>query len=291
MNLKPFTGPGSTPSRRRFWDKVTQAVIASQKVAGRHVTVDEHQGMGTVINVADTSARRGGGTPSTDLCVTFSGITSPCGCVVSIGRGRKIYHLEGLNGTYQVPLTSPNSWYLFIADGSSCWNVERWLDDCTGEPIDTISGTVEVFVDFDGTDYLIRLRTTDDAASSAFYGSGPGPTITDTHSCGDSTDIGTVRGIDGIATISAPPCESPNPCSGLIGACCVGVDCTIETEEDCIAMEGIYQGDGTFCHPPPCGGGACCDYDNSTCEITLEADCIDPLVYLGDGTICDDCGF
>ncbi len=58
MNLKPFTGPGSTPSRRRFWNKVTQAVIASQKIAGRHVTVDEHQGMGTVINVDDTSARR-----------------------------------------------------------------------------------------------------------------------------------------------------------------------------------------------------------------------------------------
>ncbi len=61
MNLKPFTGPGSTPSRRRFWDKVTQAVIASQKLAGRSVTIDEHQGKGTVINVADTSARRGGG--------------------------------------------------------------------------------------------------------------------------------------------------------------------------------------------------------------------------------------
>ncbi len=63
MNLKPFTGPGSTPSRRRFWDKVTQAVIASQKVAGRFVTVDEHPGKGTVINVADTSSRRPTGGP------------------------------------------------------------------------------------------------------------------------------------------------------------------------------------------------------------------------------------
>ncbi len=61
MNLKPFTGPGSTPSRRRFWDKVTQAVIASQKVAGRFVTIDEHQGKGTVINVGDTSIRRPSG--------------------------------------------------------------------------------------------------------------------------------------------------------------------------------------------------------------------------------------
>ncbi len=58
MNLKPFTGPGSTPSRRRFWDQVTEVVIASQKIAGRNVTVDEHIGQGTVINVGDTSTRR-----------------------------------------------------------------------------------------------------------------------------------------------------------------------------------------------------------------------------------------
>ncbi len=51
MKLEPFTGPGSTPSRRRFWDKVTQVVIASQKVAGDNVSVDEHQGAGTIINV------------------------------------------------------------------------------------------------------------------------------------------------------------------------------------------------------------------------------------------------
>ncbi len=51
VNLELFTGPGSTPSRRRFWDNVTQAVIASQKIAGRFVTVDEHPGKGTVINV------------------------------------------------------------------------------------------------------------------------------------------------------------------------------------------------------------------------------------------------
>ncbi len=40
---------------------MTQAVNASRKIAGRHVSVDEHPGKGTVINVDDTSARRGGG--------------------------------------------------------------------------------------------------------------------------------------------------------------------------------------------------------------------------------------
>ncbi len=51
MNLDSFTGAGSTPSRRRFWDKVTLAINASQKTAGKNVSVAEHQGMGTLINV------------------------------------------------------------------------------------------------------------------------------------------------------------------------------------------------------------------------------------------------
>ncbi len=61
MNLESFTGPGSTPSRRRFWDKVTAAVIASQKVAGDNVSVDEHQSAGTVINVPNRKRSSGGG--------------------------------------------------------------------------------------------------------------------------------------------------------------------------------------------------------------------------------------
>ncbi len=83
MNLKPFTGPGSTPSRRRFWDNVTKAVIASQKLAGRFVTIDEHPGKGTIVNVADTSARRTHGGVCdcrTPVFVQFSGITFDCGC-------------------------------------------------------------------------------------------------------------------------------------------------------------------------------------------------------------------
>ncbi len=77
MNLAPFTGPGSTPSRRRFWDKVTQAVIASQKVAGRNVSISEHQGMGTLINII---RERGG---STGACCDDEGNctqTTEAGC-------------------------------------------------------------------------------------------------------------------------------------------------------------------------------------------------------------------
>ena len=53
MNLKPFEGPDSTPSRRRFWDAARDAVMLAQKVGGRFVSVDEHPGKGSVINVAD----------------------------------------------------------------------------------------------------------------------------------------------------------------------------------------------------------------------------------------------
>ncbi len=61
MNLEPFTGPGSTPSRRRVWDKITQAVTSLQKLEGKNVSVDEHQGYGTVINVPRGRGPTGGG--------------------------------------------------------------------------------------------------------------------------------------------------------------------------------------------------------------------------------------
>ncbi len=86
MNLDSFTGPGSTPSRRRFWDKITEAVIASQKIAGKNVTVSEHPGYGTIINV---DRGEGGGaccdedgncTTSTERqCAgTFQGVGTVC---------------------------------------------------------------------------------------------------------------------------------------------------------------------------------------------------------------------
>lgn len=44
-------------------------------------------------------------------------------------------------------------------------------------------------------------------------------------------------------------CPQPPPPTG---ACCVGTDCTIETEDDCTDMDGTYQGDDTTCDPNPC---------------------------------------
>ncbi len=97
MNLDSFTGPGSTPSRRRFWDKITQAVIASQKVAGDNVSVSEHQGKGTLINVTR-------GRPSVGVCCTTETITIVFVDIVDC------FGITGdLNGSFVLTETFPGS--------------------------------------------------------------------------------------------------------------------------------------------------------------------------------------
>jgi hypothetical protein len=82
MNLKPFEGPGSTPSRRRFWQAASAAVLASQKMAGHHVTVAEHPGKGTIINVE----RRPGVAPTGACCIGEDcSITTEADCIAAGG--------------------------------------------------------------------------------------------------------------------------------------------------------------------------------------------------------------
>lgn len=59
MNIERFTGPGSTPSRRRFWDDAMSVVHASRKLPGTNVKVLEDP-TGSVISVPD-SRKKGGG--------------------------------------------------------------------------------------------------------------------------------------------------------------------------------------------------------------------------------------
>ncbi len=105
--IKPFTGPGSTASRRRFWDQVTDAIESSRKLAGRNVTIDEHPGKGTVINVDDTSARRPPPTSTTGACCVGDecSITTESACIAK-------------GGTYQ-------------GDGSPCDPNPCTTPDCT----------------------------------------------------------------------------------------------------------------------------------------------------------------
>lgn len=172
MNLRPFPArTGSTGPRRRFWDDARTIVIASQKIAGKNVSVDEHIGKGTVINVdRDQSAQtatgaccvgnvctpdltesdcisgggtyQGDGTDCTDNpCVCpAAGITSvtvtfsgilACACY---GSGSLSYlgtDLGGLNASFVLPRINSTTFRLV---SSPLFRVTKWSPntDCTG---------------------------------------------------------------------------------------------------------------------------------------------------------------
>ena len=100
--------------------------------------------------------------------------------------------------------------------------------------------------------------------------------------------------------INCPPCEELSASGGTsgvpiipppaTGACCVGLDCSIETAADCGGMGGTYQGDGVPCEVDTCGSpptGACCATDG-TCTIETQIDCESASgTYQGDGTPCE----
>src|SRR5215468_8148228 len=65
MNLKRFTGEGSTKTRRSFWNELFDAVTQSQKRSGRNVSIRETPGTGTLINVT-----RERGALATGACCT-----------------------------------------------------------------------------------------------------------------------------------------------------------------------------------------------------------------------------
>ncbi len=130
MNLDKFTGSGSTPSRRRFWDQVVDSVLASQKVEGKNVSVDERQG-GTVINVA-----RNAGTASTcptgdTVMVTFSGVES-CGCLSGGGQSFLGTDLGGINSAFTLTRFSPTE----FSFTDNLFNFKEWESDegCPGSP-------------------------------------------------------------------------------------------------------------------------------------------------------------
>lgn len=61
MKTPRFDGPFKWRALRQQLLSLCEDVQSIKKVAGRNITIDEHQGKGSVINAADTSARRGSG--------------------------------------------------------------------------------------------------------------------------------------------------------------------------------------------------------------------------------------
>ncbi len=188
MNLESFTGPGSTPSRRRFWDQVTDAVVSSQKVAGRNVSVDEHSGKGTVINVPDRqrASRASSFDCGTVLSITFSGVVLDCGCVLidHVDHSAIITDGGAFNDVTQstVPLPdecSPNCvWEANFDEESIFVHVKRWLASTTCEfdpdqEFDGEIGNLFILRESDGT-WNVWVEIYD---VLLFYGFGPDPSL------------------------------------------------------------------------------------------------------------------
>ncbi len=204
MNLDSFTGSGSTASRRKFWDQVTQAVIASQKVAGKNVSVDERQGYGSLISI--NPERAGpltptccGGAFESSIQVTFSGIEN-CDCVVESTSPAKSYQADitGLNGIY------------VLTGGSGTWSFDFETTihatvfdtvDCTEPPdstTDDFDVTVHVDVGCSSAFYVAQMTFSIALVGNVFFGGG-GPTIINGNVC--TTSPTGIAGHGGTAVI------------------------------------------------------------------------------------------
>ncbi|TVS00385.1 MAG: DNRLRE domain-containing protein [Phycisphaerales bacterium] len=83
---------------------------------------------------------------------------------------------------------------------------------------------------------------------------------------------GTASGMAGTVTVLAPG----------MGACCLPQGCEITSPADCLALGGVYQGDGTGCTPDPCGTGPV--------TIELVADRDNVLYQTPDGSLSNALG-
>jgi len=180
VNLKPFTGPGSTASRRSFWDKVTAAVNASQKVPGSNVSVDEHPGMGTVINVDRVRHTISGScSDAITIDVSFSGITLCEGCLdaTPFGFGYSINNLTAtgiINDTFTLtsfgsPLCDGSIGWFYITDNRINYDI-YFTDSCAGDPTNQDDGFIVYAKCLDGIIELWLLGTSN--STVLFYATG-----------------------------------------------------------------------------------------------------------------------
>ncbi len=136
MNLDKFTGSGSTPSRRRFWDKVQQAVMASRKTQGRNASVDEQEGQGTVISFPDQKTTAI--TCPSSITLVVSGVLLDCGCLATgSSSSSEVTDNGSVNGTIIIPLFSDLGFaceYTSVIPGSIHIKDFFTVNDCSGSP-------------------------------------------------------------------------------------------------------------------------------------------------------------
>jgi hypothetical protein len=140
---KPFP-----PRWNRWLSALREGILSAQPQAGRHVSVDEHPGKGTVINVADTSARRksagGGVCPDVEaITIVTSEIILDCPCRdhwTNSGADNQSWlytdalSFPGVNGTWN--LSASGTYFFEGEDGLHNVSLSLWSGSptCSGDP-------------------------------------------------------------------------------------------------------------------------------------------------------------
>lgn len=213
MKLEPFTKPGSTPSRRRFWDAARLAVLSARKLQGHNITVEEHEGAGTIINALWDRGRFGG----------------PGACCYDDGSCADLSAADcnASGGTWQ-------------GSDTNCAGFDCGVACCYEDAVGTcIEQTRQDCLDAGGLPQ--DFGTTCD----------PNPCPLPEGACcnldGSCSENVTDPDCDGAWQGAGTHCIDID-CTHT-GACCDGGTCSTQRQVDCT---GIYMGDGTPCVPNPC---------------------------------------
>jgi len=85
-----------------------------------------------------------------------------------------------------------------------------------------------------------------------------------------------------------PGCNPDVPMTFNPMVCCLGDECRILTEDDCLNAGGQWHPDWDSCTPNPCLTLAACCFENGDCSVTTEGDCATlGGVFHADWTSCD----
>ncbi len=217
-----------------------------------------------------------------------------CGTAIEVGVGATAFDTSTATdsgygepddsqceGTYLDWTASPDRWFRWTATGDGTLTV----DTCDANSYDTslvlyegadCGGLVQVACNGDDT-------TLDGCQTYSSY-------IGDQYVTEGSTyyiRIGGWQAATGTGTLNITFSGGGTP----MGGCCIGMDCSLQTNGDCISLGGKYQGDGTNCGNIDCGSGgdtgACCIGDQ--CTTMSGSDCTDfGGDYYGDGSSCND---
>ncbi len=119
--------------------------------------------------------------------------------------------------------------------------IPLYLFDWDGAAGDITSVKICAFINNGAHDYM---------SNQVIGGIGGGPNLEDPR----FVNFETIPGNQYFATGDvAGPCPDPT------GACCLDVACSDLTSADCLALGGVYHGDGSYCNgnPPPCAPQPC----------------------------------